>query len=206
MMMKKTYNMTILVSGGGTNMQAVIDACEGGRLPRIKIVQVIGSRSDAYALVRAEKHGIPTEVIAKKDFESKEAHDAALAAALKEAGTDIVLLAGYMSVLSASIIRAYKGRIVNIHPSLIPKYCGKGFYGMHVHSAVIDGGESESGATVHYVDEGIDTGPVILQEKVAVLPTDTKEQLAARVLETEHKIIVEAMAMVVADIDKQEDK
>lgn len=186
-------------------MQAIIDACESGKLPRIKIARVISSKSEAYAIVRAKEHGIPSMVIAKKDYPNKQEHDAALSRALKEAHTDIVLLAGYMSVLSEDVIRHYKGRIVNIHPSLIPKYCGKGFYGMHVHEAVIAGAESESGATVHYVDEGIDTGPIILQRKVPVLATDTPEQLAARVLQTEHKIIVEAMAKVVADIDKQEE-
>lgn len=204
-MMGKIYNMTILVSGGGTNMQAVIDACESGKLPRIKIVRVISSKSDAYAISRAKNYGIPTSVITKKDYLNNEEHEAALIEVLNKAQTDIVLLAGYMSVLGEEVIRHYKDRIVNIHPSLIPKYCGKGFYGMHVHTAVIAAGESESGATVHYVDEGVDTGNIILQRKVDVLQTDTPEQLAARVLETEHKIIVEAMATVVADIDKQEE-
>lgn len=187
-------------------MQAVIDACESGRLANLRIVRVISSRADAGAIARAEKHGIPATVIAKGDFTGQEAINAALVAALQEAETDIVLLAGYMSVLGASVIKQYKGRIINIHPSLIPKYCGKGFYGLHVHEAVIAAGETESGATVHYVDEGVDTGPIILQRKVAVLPGDTARTLAARVLETEHEILVEAIAAVTADFDKQEGK
>lgn len=187
-------------------MQAVIDACESGRLANVRIVRVISSRADAGAIARAEKHGIPVTVIAKKDFPCKETLDATLVAALREAETDIVLLAGYMSVLGAEVIKHYKGKIINIHPSLIPKYCGKGYYGLHVHEAVIAAGETESGATVHYVDEGVDTGPIILQREVAVLPGDTAQMLAARVLETEHEILVEAIAAVTADLDKREEK
>lgn len=186
-------------------MQAVIDACMDGRLPRMQIAQVISSREDAYALQRAANHGIPSSVIAKKNYPSQEDFSKAIVERLKAGDTDIVLLAGYMSVLDSEVIKHYRGRIVNIHPSLIPKYCGKGFYGIHVHKAVIAGGERESGATVHYVDEGVDTGPVILQERVPVLEGDTAEQLAARVLITEHKILVEAMAMVAAALDEQEE-
>ncbi len=187
-------------------MQAVIDACESGKLSNLRIVRVISSRADAGAIARADKHGIPVKVIAKKDFKDQQALDEALISALKEAKTDIVLLAGYMSVLGASVIKQYRGRIINIHPSLIPKYCGKGFYGLHVHEAVIAAGETESGATVHYVDEGVDTGPIILQRKVSVLPGDTAQTLATRVLETEHEILVEAVATVMANLDKPEDK
>lgn len=204
--MSETYKMSVLVSGGGTNMQAVIDACESGKLSNLRIVRVISSRADAGAIARADKHGIPVKVIAKKDFKDQQALDEALISALKEAKTDIVLLAGYMSVLGASVIKQYRGRIINIHPSLIPKYCGKGFYGLHVHEAVIAAGETESGATVHYVDEGVDTGPIILQRKVSVLPGDTAQTLATRVLETEHEILVEAVATVMANLDKPEDK
>lgn len=178
--------ISVMVSGGGTNFQAIIDGVKSGEISDAEIVQVISSSSKAFALERAANNGIPGYVMDHREPEK-------IIERLKAEGTDLIVLAGYMKVLDSSIIQAYRGRIINIHPSLIPKFCGKGFYGMRVHEAVIDAGEKESGATVHYVDEGIDTGEIIAQEKVPVLAGDTAEDLAARVLEVEHKILVNAV-------------
>ena len=188
-------NISVLVSGGGTNLQAVIDSVENGYIPDARIAQVISSRQDAYALTRAEKHGIKGVYIGKKNYPESAGRTDAIIQALKEEETDLVILAGYMSVLEPKLIEAYRDRIINIHPSLIPKYCGKGFYGHFVHEAVLAGGETESGATVHFVDEGVDTGKIILQESVPVLEGDTPDTLAARVLEVEHKILPLAVKM-----------
>ncbi len=185
--------VAVLVSGGGTNLQALIDKVADGQLADVELVKVISSRPDAYALERAAKAGIATAV-------AKEQSD--VLAELKASGAEIVVLAGYMRVLSPEIIENYRNRIINIHPSLIPKYCGKGFYGLRVHKAVIEGGEKESGATVHYVDEGVDTGSIILQEKVPVLEGDTPETLAARVLETEHEILAKGLEKAIDDLKK----
>ena len=153
---------------------------ESGELAGAEIVQVISSREGIFALERAAKAGIKGKVIKDTD---------GLLKALAEEDTDLVVLAGYMKVLEPPVIDAYRGRIINIHPSLIPKYCGKGFYGKRVHQAVLDGGETVSGATVHFVDEGVDTGKILIQEKVPVLPDDTPDTLSARVLEVEHRIL-----------------
>ncbi len=179
------------MSGGGTNLQAIIDKVQSGELPQVELVKVISSKEGAFALERAAKAGIPTAVAKEQADVLKE---------LKEGGAEIIVLAGYMKVLSEEIIKAYRNRIINIHPSLIPKYCGKGFYGIRVHEAVIAGGETESGATVHYVDEGVDTGEIILQEKVPVLPEDTPEELAARVLQVEHRILAEGLKIAIANM------
>jgi phosphoribosylglycinamide formyltransferase-1 len=191
--------ITVLVSGGGTNLQAVIDGVENGSIRDAEIVRVISSNPDAYALERARKHNIEAMVIGKADFPDSGKRTEAIIAALDGAGTDLVILAGYMSILEANLIEAYRGRIINIHPSLIPKFCGAGFYGKHVHEAVLAAGEIESGATVHYVDEGVDTGPIIIQENVPIMAGDTAETLAARVLETEHKILCKAVNKVIED-------
>ena len=178
--MSDKTKVAVLVSGGGTNLQALIDKIAAGELPEAEIVKVISSKDGAFALERAVRAGIPAAVAKSQ---------ADVLAELQSSGADMVVLAGYMKVLSPEIIENYRNRIINIHPSLIPKYCGKGFYGIRVHRAVIAGGEKESGATVHYVDEGVDTGRIILQEKVPVLPGDTPEELAARVLVTEHRLL-----------------
>jgi len=179
----------VLVSGGGTNLQSVIDATIAGTL-KSKIVCVISNKEAAYGLERARKHQIPAYFINPKE----EDYDAKLLACLKEEQVDLVVLAGYLRILNKELIEAYGGRIINIHPSLLPKFGGKGFYGIHVHEAVIAQGEKESGATVHYVDTGVDTGKVILQRKLEVLPEDTAESLQKRILEhIEHKILVEAI-------------
>ena len=166
-------NISVLVSGGGTNLQAVIDNVENGFIENAKIVQVIASKEDAYALTRAKNHNIKGVYIGKKNYPVMSERTDAIIRALDEEKTDLVILAGYMSVLEPKLIEAYRNKIINIHPSLIPKYCGKGFYGHFVHEAVIAGGETESGATVHFVDEGVDTGKILIQEKVPVLPDDT---------------------------------
>lgn len=191
--MSEKTKVAVLVSGGGTNLQALIDKVADGQLDDVEIVRVISSREDAFALTRAEKAGITTAVAREQQEVLKE---------LKASGAEIVVLAGYMRVLSPDIIAEYRDRIINIHPSLIPKYCGKGFYGMRVHKAVIEAGEKESGATVHYVDEGVDTGAIILQEKVPVLDGDTPETLAARVLETEHEILARGLERAVDNLKK----
>lgn len=196
-------NISVLVSGGGTNLQAIIDAVAAGRIPRARIVQVISSNAKAYSLERAKAWGIPAGVIGKENFPDQAKRTQALIKALQDCNTDLVVLAGYMSVLEPAFIAAFRGRIINIHPSLIPKFCGKGFYGKRVHQAVLDAGETVSGATVHYVDEGVDTGPIILQRQVAVLPEDTADTLAARVLEVEHEILVEAIISLAEEINRE---
>lgn len=189
--MSEKTKVAVLVSGGGTNLQALIDKCAAGELPQAEIVRVIASKEGAFALERAAKAGIPTAV-AKEQAEVLEE--------LEKSEAEIIVLAGYMKVLSPDIIDRYRNRIINIHPSLIPKYCGKGFYGIRVHRAVIEGGETESGATVHYVDEGVDTGSIILQEKVPVEAGDTPEELAKRVLKTEHRILAEGLKIAIDNL------
>ncbi|MDO4746292.1 MAG: phosphoribosylglycinamide formyltransferase [Bacillota bacterium] len=192
--MKKKTKVAVLVSGGGTNLQAIIDKVQSGELPQVELVKVISSKEGAFALERAAKADIPTAV-------AKEQAD--VLNELKACGTELIVLAGYMKVLSEEIIKEYRNRIINIHPSLIPKYCGKGFYGIRVHNAVIAGGEKESGATVHYVDEGVDTGEIILQRRVPVEPGDTPEDLAARVLKTEHVILAEGLKIAIDRLEKE---
>jgi phosphoribosylglycinamide formyltransferase-1 len=187
----------VLISGGGTNLQALIDAIEDGRIPDARIVVVISNRKTAYGLERARAHGIPAECVLKKDFESEEAFNGAILERLKFYRVDLVVLAGYLSILSPEVVRAYPNRIINIHPSLIPAFCGKGFYGERVHRAVLEYGVKITGATVHFVDEGTDTGPIILQRPVEVRDDDDVHSLAARVLEVEHQLLPEAVRLFV---------
>ncbi len=187
----REYNIGVLVSGGGTNMQAIIDNIKCGELKNCKVKFVISSREDAYAIERAKNEGIETAVITDTDD---------LVWALIQKEIDIVVLAGYMKVLPRNVVQAFNERIINIHPSLIPKYSGKGFYGKRVHQAVIDGKERESGATCHLVDEGVDTGRILVQEAVPVLENDTAETLAKRVLVVEHKILSEGIRKVIEEI------
>ncbi|MDR1796336.1 MAG: phosphoribosylglycinamide formyltransferase [Clostridiales Family XIII bacterium] len=191
-------NIAVLVSGGGTDLQSLIDAEKGGRLKGARLALVVSSKAGVYALERAAAAGIEAVVIEKKGYEDEEAFAGALLAALEEAGIGLVVLAGYLCILPPRVVRAYPGRILNIHPALLPKHGGPGYYGLHVHEAVLAAGDCESGATVHYVDEGVDSGEIILQESVPVLPGDTPEALQARVLEVEHRILPEAVRMVVA--------
>ena len=188
--------LAVLVSGGGTNLQSVIDATENGTL-RSKIACVISNKETAYGLERARKHHIPAIFIDPKE----EGYDEKLLALLKEEKIDLVVLAGYLKIVDSSLIDAFPERIINIHPSLLPRFGGKGYYGIHVHEAVIAAGEKESGATVHYVDKGVDTGKIILQRKVPVLEGDTPEELQARILDQiEHKILVEAIGLLEEEV------
>ena len=180
--------IAVLVSGGGTNLQALIDAVESGYIPGT-ICQVIASKPGIYALERAKKHNIPASCICRKDYSSKEAFDDALLAALTDCQADVIVLAGYLSILGKNVIQRFVNRIINVHPSLIPAFCGKGFYGEKVHQAAIDYGVKVSGVTVHFVDEGTDTGPIIMQKSVEVLPGDDAHTLAQRVLVEEHKLL-----------------
>lgn len=182
-----------MVSGGGTNLQALIDACDDGRIPA-KITGVISSKSDAYALERARKAGIPKIVINKKSFDTTEGHEAAIIDAIECFEGQAVILAGYMSILGRKVVNKYK--IINVHPALIPSFCGKGYYGLNVHKAVLDYGVKLSGATVHFVDEGTDTGSIIMQKSVEVLHDDTPEILQKRVLDVEHEILVRSVSLL----------
>jgi phosphoribosylglycinamide formyltransferase-1 len=183
----------VLISGGGTNLQAIIDATEDGRIDG-EVAVVVSNRKQAYGLERAKKHGIPGVYIGKGNFPDPVLADQELARVLGHYEVDIIVLAGYLNILSPSLIDTYRDSIINVHPSLIPAYSGMGFYGMKVHEAVIANKEAFSGATVHYVDEGTDTGTIIVQEKVAVTEEDTPETLAAKVLKIEHRLLVETTA------------
>lgn len=198
-----SIRISVLVSGGGSNLQALIDAEQAGLLGNGKIVQVISGRADAYALTRAAANGIPSIVIDKIRFPKDHDRNDAILSALQSAATDLVVLAGYMNVLAPNVVSYFRNRIVNVHPALIPKHCGKGMYGQHVHKAVLAAGEKESGATVHLVDEGVDTGRILIQERIPVLPGDTAETLAARVLEIEHKILPAAVGQLVVEIERK---
>ncbi len=199
----RKINISVMVSGGGTNFQAIIDAIQRGDIPQGQIVQVISSSSKAYALTRAENHNIKAKVIGGENYPDQKQRTDAILQALAEEETELIVLAGYMSILDERLIAAYRNRIINIHPSLIPKYCGKGFYGRRVHEAVLAGGERESGATVHFVDEGVDTGQIILQRRVPVEPQDTPDSLAARVLEVEHTILPLAVKQLTEALAKK---
>lgn len=178
----------VLVSGGGTNLQTLIDSAAAG-LINGEIALVISDRENAYALERAKKHGIRAVYIDRQHYAE------GIMQELQKADAELVVLAGFLSILDARLVKAYEGRIINIHPSLIPSFCGKGFYGEKVHKAAIEYGVKLSGATVHFVDEGTDSGPIILQEAVPVYPEDTAEKLAERVLKVEHKLLPEAVRL-----------
>ncbi|MCR5832223.1 MAG: phosphoribosylglycinamide formyltransferase [Lachnospiraceae bacterium] len=192
-------NIAVMVSGGGTNLQAIIDASEAGKLPGVTIDCVISNKSDAYALKRAEEHGIDAVCIRPKDYDSKDAYGAYLAKFLSERGVDLVVLAGFLVVLPANFIEAFEGRIINIHPSLIPSFCGDGFYGLKVHEAALARGVKVTGATVHYVDAGTDTGPIIFQKAVYIEDGDTPETLQKRVMEQAEWVILPKAIKEIAD-------
>ncbi len=192
--------LTVLVSGGGTNLQAIIDAINDGRIKNAGIVRVISSKDNVKALDRAAKAGIETRVVSKKSFDSTEDFNSALISAIDEPGTDLIVLAGFLTVLPPELVRKYENRIINIHPSLIPSFCGVGFYGLKVHEEALKRGVRITGATVHFVDEGCDSGPIILQKAVNVLPGDTPEILQKRVMEeAEWKILPEAIDLIAGD-------
>ncbi len=187
--MQKT-NIAVLVSGGGTNLQALIDAQKSGIINSGEITLVIANNPNAYALERAKNAGIKTAVFTKKDCGSQEAFESAIKNALTENNIDIIVLAGFMAILSESFTSAYPKRIINVHPSLIPSFCGKGFYGLRVHEAALEYGVKVTGATVHFVNEIPDGGEIIMQKVVDILPDDTAETLQKRVMETAEWIIL----------------
>lgn len=196
----------VLVSGGGTNLQAIIDRIADNTITNTEICGVISNNHDAYALERAKTHGIPARCISPKDFESRAIFHDALLEGIKEYNPDLVVLAGFLVNITPEIIRAYSNRIINIHPSLIPSFCGKGFYGLHVHEGVLARGVKVTGATVHFVDEGTDTGPIILQKPVEVLQGDTPEVLQRRVMEqAEWLILPQAIDLIANGKVKVED-
>lgn len=182
--------VAVLVSGGGTNLQAIIDAVEGGMISDTSIEMVISNNKNAYALTRAKEHSILAKAISPKDYESREAFNEALFEALTEQEIDLVVLAGCLVVIPEKIINHFHNRIINIHPSLIPSFCGTGCYGLKVHEKALERGVKITGATVHFVDEGTDTGPIILQKAVEILEEDTAKTLQQRVMEEAEWIIL----------------
>lgn len=179
----------VLISGGGTNLQSVIDACEN-KILDAEVSVVVSSSESAFGLERAKNHNIKNVYIGNKNYKNLDDRNDALVKVLEESEVDLVVLAGYLSILHKDFIKTFKDKILNIHPSLIPKYSGKGHYGMKVHEGVIENSEEFSGATVHFVDENIDTGQIVLQESIRLNSNETKESLQKRVLEIEHRILV----------------
>ncbi|MEG2834255.1 MAG: phosphoribosylglycinamide formyltransferase [Ruthenibacterium sp.] len=193
-------NVAILVSGGGTNLQAILDAKKAGELPHVNLALVLSSKPDVFALTRAEKCGVATQVICRKNFADGAAYSDALLAVLQENKIEMIVLAGFLSILSEKIIKAYPEKIINVHPSLIPSFCGAGYYGLKVHEAALARGVKITGATVHFVNEIPDGGRIILQQAVAVEPNDTPESLQKRVMEqAEWKLLPKALAVLTKD-------
>ena len=189
--------VAVLVSGGGTNLQAIIDAVENGTITNTQIVGVISNNKNAFALERAGRHGIPAQCISPKDFETRDEFNRVFLDKVNELKADLIVLAGFLVVIPEMMIREYRNRIINIHPSLIPSFCGTGFYGLKVHEAALKRGVKVVGATVHFVDEGTDTGPIILQKAVSVEEGDTPEILQRRVMEqAEWKILPQAINLI----------
>lgn len=193
-------NIVVLVSGGGTNLQALIDAQNRGEIKNGKISCVISSNPKAYALTRAENNKIPTEVIRRKDFAEFDEYDNALTELLKSKNADVVVLAGFMTILGSKVISAFENKIINIHPSLIPSFCGEGYYGLRVHEAALSKGVKVTGATAHFVNEVCDGGPIIIQKAVEIQNGDTPEILQKRVMEqAEWKILPKAVSLFCED-------
>ena len=182
--------IAVLVSGGGTNLQAIIDAVNDGKITNTEISLVISNKEGAYALERAKNAGIKSAYISPKQYSNKEEYSKAMVDTLVEAGVELVVLAGFLVVLPESFVKAFEGRIINIHPSLIPSFCGDGFYGLRVHEAALQRGVKVTGATVHYVDSGTDTGPIIAQKAVYIEEGDTPEILQKRVMEQAEWILL----------------
>jgi len=201
--MRGKIRVAVFISGGGTNLQSLIDSSQAEGFPA-EIAFVLSSNEDAYGLERARKHSIPTGVIRRKDFESSDEFSNAIMDALEAHRIDVICLAGYMKLIPAKVIRHFRDRILNIHPALLPKFGGKGMYGMRVHGAVIAAGETESGPTAHLVDEIYDHGDIVMQMRVPVLPGDTPEDLQKRVLEAEHKLYPEALRALAEKIISEE--
>lgn len=182
--------IAVLVSGGGTNLQAIIDAIDDGTITNAKIDVVISNNANAFALERAKKHGIEGLCISPKNYENREQFNDVLTQTIIDRGIDLVVLAGYLVIIPPQLIAAYKNRIINIHPSLIPSFCGTGYYGLKVHEAALQRGVKVTGATCHFVDEGTDTGPIILQKAVEIQPDDTAKSLQQRVMEQAEWVIM----------------
>ena len=180
----------VMVSGGGTNLQAILDAVDSGKITGAEIAVVISNNPGAYALERARSHGIQAVCMSPKSFESREAFNEAFLAKVDEYELDLIVLAGFLVTIPAAMIAKYRNRIINVHPSLIPSFCGVGYYGLTVHQAALARGVKITGATVHFVDEGMDSGPIILQKAVEVLPGDTPEVLQRRVMEQAEWVIL----------------
>lgn len=189
----------VCVSGGGTNLQAIIDAKTAGKLGDTEIVRVISNNPGAYALERAKAAGIDGVCVSPKDYENREDFHKALLDAMNEAKPDLIVLAGFLVVIPKEVIATYRNRIINIHPSLIPSFCGTGYYGLKVHEAALERGVKITGATVHFVDEGTDTGPIILQKAVEVKEGDTPKELQLRVMEEAEWVILPGAIKLIAD-------
>lgn len=193
-------NIIVLVSGGGTNLQALIDAEKNGGIKGGKITCVISSNPDAYALERAKNNGIKTRVIPRKEYSDSLSYSREILAALNEEKADLVVLAGFMTILDQCVTKAYAYKIINVHPALIPSFCGEGFYGLKVHKAALDYGVKVSGATIHFVNEKADAGAVILQGTVDIMPDDTPEVLQRRIMENvEWKLLPKAVSLFCQD-------
>ena len=202
--MRHPARLGVLISGGGSNLQAIMDACAGGVLAGAATVAVvIANRVDAYGLERARTANIPAICLEPRAFGSRREHSAAILAELRRHNVDVVCLAGYLLKVEPDVLAAFSGRIINIHPALLPRYGGPGMYGHHVHEAVLAAGDAESGATVHVVDAEYDHGPVILQETVPVMPGDTADDLARRVLSVEHKLFPAGILKVIEQAGRQ---
>lgn len=205
-MVSKT-RIAVLVSGGGTNLQALLDAQKGGKLPDGEIVLVVASNPKAYAITRAQQAGVPAVVCSRKALGSQAAFETAISQALADHGVELIVLAGFMSILSEAFTSRWPRRILNVHPSLIPAFCGKGYYGLKVHQAALDYGVKVTGATVHFVNEVPDGGEILLQKAVDVLPGDTPEVLQRRVMEQAEWILLpQATQMISEEIRREKDQ
>ena len=191
--------IAVFVSGGGTNLQAIIDQIKDGSLKNVEIALVIASNDKAYALQRAADNNIPAVVMSVKNYESREIWDDAVLAKLNESGAELIVLAGYLSLLGEKTVKAFNNRIINIHPALIPSFCGKGMYGIRQHEAALERGVKVSGATVHIVNENYDEGPILLQKCVDVLPDDTPETLQKRIMKECEQVILPKAIQLFAD-------
>ena len=199
--------IAVLVSGGGTNLQALIDAQSRGELKNGRIAAVLSSRPDAYALERAARAGIPGYVVARKDFASNREMTIALVDKLRELNIGLVVLAGFLHILTGEMVAAFPNAILNVHPALIPSFCGAGYYGLHVHEAALAYGVKLTGATVHFVNEEPDGGPIVLQKAVEILEGDTPEVLQRRVMEqAEWKLLPQATQMISEEIRREKDQ
>lgn len=197
MLGKENCRVVVMVSGGGTNLQAIIDSVKSGKISNVQLAGVISNNKNAYALKRAEENGIPSVCVSPKDFESRDIFNKKLLETVDGYKPDLIVLAGFLVVIPPEMIARYENRIINIHPSLIPSFCGKGCYGLKVHEAALERGVKVTGATVHFVDEGTDTGPIILQKAVEIAQDDTPETLQLKVMEqAEWKILPRAIDLV----------